>query len=175
MCLLSAHAYDYQHSVGGTVGSMYGVTYKGFFAPIGNNGAIGVIGDLGVHLLSTFGPRHEVWLPDNSYYYTSTYSFFTFELNPNVVYQSEIAEFDTGRVDWYAGIGASTGLASGFDYHNTLAGKFGTNVIGGAEVIFDVPVNISLDFRPGYGLWFNSDHHMSYFDWAIAASVRYRF
>ena len=174
MCIMGAYAYNYEHSVGGTVGSIYGVSYKGFFVPVGDNGSIGLIGDLGVHLIATAGPRYKIESVEPEIY-SSTYTFFTFELNPNAVYQSVISEFDTGRVDWFAGIGTSVGLASYFDTRNGVAGKFGTNVIGGAEVVFDAPVNLSLDFRPGYGLWFNRNYHMSYFDWAVVASVRYRF
>ncbi len=173
-CVIGASAHDYDHSIGGTVGSLYGVSYKGFFAPAGDKGSIGIIGDLGVHLIATAGPRYMI--PDvEPEIYSTTYTFFTFELNPNVVYQSEIAEFDTGRVDWFAGIGTSMGLSSGFDTRNGVGGKFGMNAIGGAEVVFDAPVNLSLDFRPGYGLQFMKQAGISYFDWAVVASVRYRF
>lgn len=169
---LCLSAQNYKHSVGGMVGSMYGVSYKGFVFGVDH---LALEADLGVRLMSTAAGNGN---------YTGSMSMYTFELNPNVVYQNTITEFDEGRVDWYAGGGLSLGLCSdlyptrvGDVYYNSpILGKFGLNAIAGTEVVFDgAPVNLSLDFRPGYGVAFNDNYHLSLFDWALVASVRYRF
>lgn len=77
-------------------------------------------------------------------------------------------------------------------------GKFGINAIAGVEMALKgAPITIGLDFRPGYGLLFtghNDDYkehkkdveaeggkykanafNYSFFDWTLAATVRYTF
>ncbi len=168
---LCLSAQNYKHSIGGMVGSMYGVSYKGFILGVEH---LALQGDLGVRLMSTAAGNGN---------YTGSMSMYTFELNPNVVYQNTIGEFDEGRVDWYAGGGLSLGLCGdlypmrvgNYVYYSPVLGKFGLNTVAGAEIVFDAPVDLSLDFRPGYGVAFNDNYHVSFFDWALVASVRYRF
>ncbi len=172
LCLatLSLSAQDYQHSIGGMVGSMYGASYKGFVFGVEH---LALQADLGVRLEATAAGNKDV---------SGQASIYTFELNPNVLYQNVIGVFDEGRVDWFVGGGLSLGLCHDL-YSNTWVdnsdlptyGKFGFNAIAGAEIVFDAPVNLSLDFRPGYGVGFNDNYHVSFFDWALVASVRYRF
>lgn len=164
---LCLSAQNYKHSIGGMVGSMYGVSYKGFIWGVEH---LALQGDLGVRLMSTAAGNGN---------YTGSMSMYTFELNPNVVYQNTIGEFDEGRVDWYAGGGLSLGLCGDLYPmrvgNSPVLGKFGLNAVAGAEIVFDAPVDLSLDFRPGYGVAFNDNYHVSFFDWALVASVRYRF
>lgn len=168
---LSLSAQDYKHSIGGMVGSMYGASYKGFVFDVEH---LALQADLGFRLMASAGGNGT---------YTGPIDIYTFEINPNMLYQNTIGEFDEGRVDWYAGGGLSLGLCSnlystrvGSYVHNApVQGKFGLNAIAGAEIVFDAPVNLSLDFRPGYGVAFNDNYHVSFFDWALAVSVRYRF
>ena len=47
-----ASAQNYNASIGGTVGSMYGVTFKGFFLPVDG---LGLVADLGVNLFEPVG------------------------------------------------------------------------------------------------------------------------
>ncbi len=73
-------------------------------------------------------------------------------------------------------------------------GKFGINAIAGLELaLTDAPITIGLDFRPGYGLMFSGEEKdeinagygvkitrtssstFSFFDWTLAATVRYTF
>ncbi len=175
MCLsvLGLSAQDYQHSIGGMVGSMYGASYKGFVFGVEH---LALQADLGVRLESTAAGT-----TIKGAHVSGEWDMFTFELNPNVLYQNVIGVFDEGRVDWFAGGGLSIGLAHDL-YSSTWIentdlptyGKFGFNAIAGAEIVFDAPVNLSLDFRPGYGLAFNDNYHASFFDWALVVSVRYR-
>ncbi len=168
-------AQEYKHSIGGLAGSMYGVSYKGFVFGIDH---FGLQADLGVRLESTAAGTREF-----GSYLSYEQNLYTFEFNPNLLYQNTIADFDEGHVDWYAGGGFSIGLAhdlysSSLDLDATddpLYGKFGLNAVFGAEVALSAPVNIALDFRPGYGLGFNDNYHFSFFDWALTLAVRYRF
>ena len=87
----------------------------------------------------------------------------------------------TGTADWgnmnaFMGGGVSLGIhqslrGSGF------AGKTGANILMGVE--FDsnnIPLNFGFDFRPGYGMtFFHGIVIGHFFDWALAASIRYRF
>jgi hypothetical protein len=72
-------------------------------------------------------------------------------------------------------------------------GKFGINAIAGVELaLTSAPITIGLDFRPGYGLMFSgkekdsketymgtvsasATRNYSFFDWTLAATVRYTF
>lgn len=220
-------AQEYTHSIGGTVGNLYGVSYKGLF------GNIAVEADLGVSLLGAV-PMTSVTKFDGGektkWSGTPAVFNFTFEANPNVMYQAVAHSWGWGSISWYAGGGLSIGFitntdrvakntvnsiidkyANGFDnadylddvndwwtdedwaaYYGSNGGdadgkakkvdfKFGLNAIGGAEIHFHkVPLAVSLDFRPGYGLGVPKQYegvksHYSFFDWKVVAGVRYTF
>lgn len=170
----AASARTYGHSIGGNIGSTYGVSYKGFVFPQVKGLALQT--DLGIKLLAV-PVSVENWIGQT---FTTSWSCYTFEFNPDILYQSLVAEFDEGRVDWYAGGGLSLGLmrdmAVTYDEYDPTLGKFGVNAVAGVELLFDaVPVNLSFDFRPGYGIAFIKDYHLSFFDWALTVGVRYRF
>lgn len=175
MATLSLSAQDYQHSIGGSIGSLYGVSYKGFIFGVEH---LGLQTDLDVRLESTAAGTTL-----NGFYFTEESNIYTFEFNPNLLYQNIIADFDEGHIDWYAGGGFSIGLAHDLysytygveDTDTPVYGKFGLNALLGVEVALAAPVNIAIDFRPGYGIAFNDNYHFSFFDWALALSVRYRF
>lgn len=151
----------YKHSIGVSVGSLEGVSYKMFFTD-----QLALHADLGFQMLATVG---------GSDGYTNDLRFWTFVANPNVVYQDNITGWNWGGIGWFAGGGLSLGLAQGFSSNTTL-GKWGINAIAGVELgLDDAPLAISLDFRPGYGMAFVENGSVSFFDWAIAASVRYTF
>ena len=174
MLTMGVQARTYRHSIGGNAGSVYGVSYKGFVFP--EVKGLAIQADLGVKLLAV-PIAVENWVGQS---FTTSWSCYTFELNLNLLYQSLITEFDEGRVDWYAGGGLSLGLMRDmtvtYDEIDPTLGKFGINAVAGVELLFDeVPVNLSFDFRPGYGVNFIKGHHLSFFDWALAIGVRYRF
>ena len=222
MLLFVTSAYaqgEYTHSVGGTVGNMFGFSYKGLF------GNIAVEADLGVSLLGAV-PMTSVtkWNGEKSKWSGTPAVFnFTFEANPNVMYQAIAGSWGWGSISWYAGGGLSLGfitntdrvaknivndvLGSGLDnadYWDDVADwwtdedyaaagvagggkakkvdfKWGLNAIGGAEIHFHrVPLALSLDFRPGYGMGVPKQEndvksHYSFFDWKLVTGVRYTF
>ena len=218
---LTISAQDYTHSIGATVGNLYGVSYKGFI--FGVEG-LALQADLGVKI-SNFGKAATITTRVDGNSSTASGDFgqgidyFTFEANPNVVYQRDITSGGWGKLSWYAGGGISLGMMKydgregaywdedGNDKnfwwamsHKTpgtddqwidLGGKFGFNAIGGVEMsLANAPIVLGLDFRPGYGLHFVTDATVginmmtgaaikgsittSFFDWTLAASVRYR-
>ncbi|MCQ2341420.1 MAG: hypothetical protein MJZ48_03080 [Paludibacteraceae bacterium] len=183
---LLATAADYTHGVGIEAGGMNGISWKGFI--FGVEG-LALQTDLGVRI-STMGvpgdthvryPQHHEL--DFSIKKDYTLVYYTFELNPNIVYQRSFAQLDWGTLDWLAGGGVSVGLMDGStswdmmgynmkyvtitdgngnvtDYkeskvrHNNLAFKFGVNGIGGIEAAFKkAPLTLGVEFRMGYGLF----------------------
>ena len=158
-----ATAQSYKMGIGAVVGMMNGVSFKAFFS---ENFALKA--DLAYKY--TIAATNV----DGMHFYGGAN---TFELNPNFIYQKNITSFGVGNLDWYAGGGVSIGMAFahyGYVYGSAIAGKFGTNAIGGVELKFNFPLAIDFDFRPGYGLTFRNGTG-SYFDWAITASARYCF
>jgi hypothetical protein len=151
---------------------------------------------IGVNILSLEGVSFKMFFTDNlafqadlGYKWTVTsetnsgfrisYSVHTLEVNPNILYQKNITDWDFGQLDWFAGGGLSLGYAFGTGYGGYYgrgsAGKFGINAVGGAELSFhNIPLAVQMDFRPGYGLLFNKNS-LSYFDWGLNISARYTF
>ncbi|MBN9284986.1 MULTISPECIES: hypothetical protein [Flavobacterium] len=82
-----------------------------------------------------------------------------------------------GGFNWYAGVGAGVGSWSyENDYHVDVKDS-GTFVFAagdiGIEYVFDIPLQLSLDFRPE--LYFNDDYRGDNFGPDIALGIRYRF
>jgi hypothetical protein len=72
--------------------------------------------------------------------------------------------------NWYAGVGG--GLGS-YNYNNAASSTFGIGVLGqiGAEYNFKIPIQLSLDYRPG--IYVVPSIYSSYD--GICLSARYRF
>lgn len=79
-----------------------------------------------------------------------------------------------GGFNWYAGVGGGVGSWS-YDYKG--ASDSGTFLFAagdiGIEYNFDIPIQLSLDFRPE--LYFNDDWREDNFGPDIALGIRYRF
>ncbi len=158
----------YKHSIGVVVGTFYGTSYKTFLTD-----KLALQADFGVKL-NTVVEKYTIWWFSGS---TSgqTWIAWDLELNPNLMYQSSIG--NTG-LSWFAGGGLSLGYAfvqqyRDFTVHSDF-GKFGINAIGGVEYTFSsIPLSLQFDFRPGYGLLFDSDYNRSCFDWTIGIGARY--
>lgn len=193
---LTLSAQDYVHSIGVNVGSMYGVSYKGFIFGIDG---LALQADLGVRLGTTSSAvSGNVTMKANGQSSTKSFSkfdynpvYFTFEVNPNIVYQQPITDFGWGSLSWFAGGGVNVGMMKWADEwghmnkkENKVGGKFGINGLGGLELGFSgAPLAMSFDFRPGYGLYFDSEKKdgvetrttASFFDWAMVLGLRYCF
>jgi len=94
-----------------------------------------------------------------------------FTFNPNALYNYQLPV----GVNLYGGAGFNIGMLGGFEGPD-VTGKFGLNTIAGASYeLENIPLVLALDFRPGWGMAFDSDALMHFFDWKIAAAVRYKF
>ena len=82
---------------------------------------------------------------------------------------------EKGRWNWYAGVGPGLGMY-GFDHITGFVGVAGRI---GVEYNFWFPMNISLDWRPLIGPYFNHNgagfNSLGIFQGGIALSVRYLF
>ncbi len=190
-CTVVVHAQDYKRSAGIVVGTMEGFSYKRFY---GENIAIQT--DIMWKIIPTTGTtfiRSKTIVDDNSSDWTEpikgsgSMTSWSFECNPNMIYQKHIKTFDKCGLYWYAGGGVSVGFGRNFSDVDGLAGKFGINAIGGIECSFDLPLTLFADFRPGYGLFFDSvfasygglttkvRSNTNFFDWGIGIGARYCF
>ena len=92
----------------------------------------------------------------------------TFNVGATGIYNFMIAEFGEG-FGFYAGPGASVGLGLG------EANYFGLSAAGmvGIEYNFEIPLQISLDFRQHIGIGFNG--HGIWAPSSIGLGLRYKF
>jgi len=147
----------YKMSVGGIVGFMNGASFKMF---LGDKFAFQT------DLTSKFVPT--TLYGKNGYSYND--DFWSVEVNPNIVFQNRIKSWESGQFDWLVGLG----LSAGYQFDNN--GKAGANVIAGFEYSSNkTPIAVQLDYRPGLGILFNSHRALTFFDWALALSIRYTF
>lgn len=158
-----------QHEIGAVVGGLNGASYKYWFSD-----NLALQADLAVGLTQTVARDQVlgelVLEPFN-------WDIFDFTINPNVLYHFALpANFKI-----YVGGGANVGLLGNLNENyatnNAVLGKFGLNAMVGACYRFsNVPIALALDFRPGYGLSFDSRDNNWYchmFDWKLAFAVRY--
>ena len=89
----------------------------------------------------------------------------------NFAYQGTGTQGENIALDWYVGGGTQLGAAGGFGM-----GKWGFNALVGFEINFiNAPMEITFDFRPGFGLGFGGGGVMPMFDSTINAGIRYTF
>lgn len=146
----------YKHSIGVTLGTTQGVSYKTFPT---DHFAIQL--DLGTKYVYVYG--NQVW---------------TFELAPNFMYEGRLA----GNLYGFVGGGGSIGYCwKNYTYikngeqsshHNA---KGGLNGFFGMEYKFQIPLTLQFDFRPGYRCVFNRDFAEHIFDWGLNFGLRYTF
>lgn len=177
---ISVSAQSYKASLGVNVGSFNGLSYKGFLT---DHLVLQV--DLGVNIEGTYG---QVDFYTNEGVVGNTHgvqSFYTCEINPNLMYQSEIKSSDAGTLSWYAGGGLSAGLMNNLNIKRSHpVFKWGLNGIGGIEFqLAKAPVAFSFDIRPGYGMSTYSIKTIdgrttavnSFLDWKTVVGIRYVF
>lgn len=187
MSFLCVSAQEYNHSIGLTVGSLSGFSYK-YWAT--EDFAFQL--DIGFQAIETrtsgiliSGPG----LDDNSKF-VKRITYYGGRLNPNLLWQKEIAE------DWnlFLGGGFSADLIRDVEIKdlgyinpvittwsssNKYAVKFGLNAIMGIEYCLSGPLNLSLDFRPGYTVAYDNidagyKYYLGAFDWNLCLGLRFR-
>ena len=169
VCVNESRAQEapYKMGIGVSTMSMDAVSFKAFITP-----KLAIETELGFKWTYPAGFTVNGYSYYGFYRYHYNWLLYTLELNPNLLYQSVIKDWDFGRLDWFVGGGFSLGYA--WSWGNT--GKFGVNAIGGVELSFKkIPLAVQVDFRPGYGMLFDSYYTAHYFDWGTNISVRYCF
>lgn len=181
-----ASANGYEHSVGVSLGGFNGLSYKGFIFGHDN---LALQIDLGARVSNMGIPgRTHVHYPGFSEYdfiyprRTDRLVYYTLEVNPNIIYQSQFGSSSACDFSWLAGGGISLGAMEGSDswkhmgqiHHyvettypdgtsyyddywtknpDPYSFKFGINAITGVEVHFSsAPIALAAEFRLGYGL-----------------------
>ncbi len=140
-----------------------------------------------------FGGRY-ISADDNGYNdyrdggFISDFSAWSLEIDQNFLSQGHIKRWDDYCLDVFFGGGFSFGgvfggtdntytYSYGYSSCLNLGVKVGLNAMLGMEFMFErIPLTLQLDFRPGYGFYFNfetGNFYPVFFDYAIAASVRY--
>ena len=155
-----------QHEIGGIVGGLMGASYKYWFTD-----NLALQADLAVGLTRASGALY--YKGDHTPSFNA--GMYDFTINPNALYHFELPM----NFKIYTGGGISFGLLNYLEstYTESVMGKFGINAVAGVSYdIQAVPLVLAFDFRPGYGLGFqtSNDPHFSYFDWKIAFAVRYK-
>ena len=174
MLTVNAQA-PYRHSIGVTLGNMEAFSYKTFLT---EKFALSV--DAGFKW--TVSSAHLYYKPLH-YKWRGTVWPLSIEVNPNFMYE---AAAGPKGLHWFAGGGISAGYSWSAIYHNyynsyyydhtyNTFGKIGLNAIGGVEYKFNFPLTLQADFRPGFGVLFNGDNSISYFDWSLCVGARYTF
>ena len=157
----------YKQGIGASVGNMQALTYKVFGS---NHFAFQL--DLGTKFITTDGRFRNLNL--------TGVSVWTFELNPNFIFEGHFTKGLYGLVGVGGSIGYSwntLGYQGFFGVWHTRSdfGKCGANGIFGLEYKFNAPVALQFDFRPGYGCLFAEGYDFHYFDWGVNLGVRYTF
>ena len=163
------------------------------------------IGGMPLYASTALGPSFKAFFTDNVAFQTDIFFkgiftagidtksneisfalYISAETNINFYYPKKLKEKNSFDLFWLTGGGISLGHQSGFGFIG--GGKFGINAILGMEYVFkNKPLAIQIDFRPGYGLLFNSNndyvetlfytyknpwHH---YDWLMGCTLRYTF
>ncbi|MDR1793443.1 MAG: hypothetical protein LBR36_08425 [Bacteroidales bacterium] len=162
---LHAQEAPYKYGIGVNVLSMEAVSFKAFMSP-----KLAIEMELGYKWTYPGGRQSSAYGWGYGYYYS--YYLPTLELSPNFVYQSNIKDWQWGRLDYLVG----GGLSIGYTWWWGRSGKLGLNAIGGVELKFNkIPLAVQTDFRPGYGMVFRKGFTYHFFDWGINISARYCF
>ncbi|HCS87543.1 MAG TPA: hypothetical protein DIW30_03760 [Bacteroidales bacterium] len=178
-------ATGYKQSIGLSVGSLNGITYKYFFTD-----KLALQNDLVVGFQATtatvaysFKAEGESAVKEREHADHTTISTVEFVYNPNVLYHLSLGS--TG-LDLVVGGGLSIGFGKPYqcDYREDgkhyvssgkeiwsydeetgavkMGGKFGINAFAGMEYnLTNAPVTFAFDFRPGYGVLFKTQHNDS--------------
>ena len=157
---LSVGAFAQNNEFGVMVGGFNGLSYKRIV-----NEKFAIQTDLGVGLQATAFNIDGI---------AGSTHLFDFVINPNFLYNKELKS----NIYAFLGMGINLGLAQELNIPEITYGKFGVNAMAGFGFkVQKLPLSISLDFRPGYAMLFNSnfDSLINIFDWHLALGARYCF
>lgn len=179
----TAMAGDHKHSIGLTVGSLNGISYKYYFSDkfALQNDLVAGFQATAAGMSVSLKVKGESAEKDSGPLEHATVSTVEFVYNPNALYHLSLG--NTGlNMAFGGGISIGFGKPYRYDYrysgehmvlsgadmwptnHETgaskTAGKFGVNAFAGIEYQMpNSPVVFAFDFRPGYGVLFASERN----------------
>lgn len=173
-----AQARPYNHSVGVNLGSYNGISYKGYIRSMEH---LVVQTDINFQASTT---RGYLLSGSNGSQQSSTsfpkdaFDYFSVTASPNIMYQTEVANFSGATMNVFVGGGIELGAFWLHDFKLDPYCKINEHVIAGTEFcLTSVPLVIGLDFRPGVGeAVYIGDSVVgtrTFFDWGLSLSLRY--
>ena len=173
--------FPYKHSLGLVAGNINGISYKTF---IKDHFAIEL--DLAGFEVSLCSFYNNYYYQYNYYKYNRTILAMSAPvLHLNFLYQGHFTKGLYGMAGGGINIGYSftpelRRAYRPYMYNDPWAnweefGKGGAGALLGLEYVFEKPVALQFDFRPGYGILFSDLDYYHFFDWAVCLSVRYVF
>lgn len=177
-------AADYKQSIGLSLGSLNGISYKYFFTDrlaLQNDLVVGVQATA-AGMSYSFKVQGEAAEKEHGPMEHTTISTVEFVYNPNALYHISLGK--TG-LDMVVGGGLSIGIGAPYKYtwhydgdretqlgvegfinrktgNVGMGGKFGINAFAGVEYKMpNAPVTFACDFRPGYGVMFKTQRNDS--------------
>ena len=179
----------YNSSFGIVAGCLNGLSFKVF-----PDDKFSISLELGVKATAAWGIQgygewHQYDYMTDYYYYWDWYNFtttpYTLELNVNFLREDHFVAGLYGLIGGGPSIGwhfRNNIPYYSYDYYyshwpryRNNNGKAGVNLMIGLEYVFQVPIALQVDFRPGYGLIFNYEYTAHYFDWGVNLGFRYAF
>lgn len=205
LMLASAAIYagGYRHSVGVTLGTVNGISYKGyvsndlhFVLQVDAFWQMGLTTDWSVMTTYTVGKYN---LFDRRVAISSMNGgdFQAFMVNPAFLYQGKIGRWELGNMYWFAGAGVGFGMQWGGNFDDVSIVckpdkdfrpwlKTSQQLLMGVEFSFNAaPLVLGIELRPGMAechISSGGNHYDSYrtasaliFDWGANFSLRYCF
>lgn len=184
LAVVAADARDYKHSIGVNVGSLNGISYKGYVRSQEH-----FVFQFDANVQLGYASRGASWATDkdgksSKVYDSDPFGFYAFVVNPNLMYQGDCGDWSWASMHWFIGGGIDLGLMwnqyTKIGSYNSNWLKVNEHVLTGVE--FDlkaVPLNFGLDLRPGIGeaayIFENgASTTMLFFDWGASLFLRYR-
>ena len=173
--------FPYKHSLGIVAGNINGISYKTF---VKDHFAIEL--DLAGFEMSLCPiETYNSYYYGGYYYYRNVLATSAPVLHLTLLYQGHFTKGLYGMVGGGINIGYSFTEELRSPYQPYMYncpycyweefGKGGAGALLGLEYMFEKPVAIQFDFRPGYGILFSDLNDYHFFDWALCLSVRYVF
>lgn len=173
-----AQARPYNHSVGVNLGSYNGISYKGYIRSMEH---LVVQTDINFQASTTRGLL--VSGTEGSRQFSNSdpkiaFDYFSVTASPNIMYQTEVANFSGATMNVFVGGGIELGAFWGDNLKSDPYCKINEHVIAGTEFcLTSVPLVIGLDFRPGVGEAITTTENVvttaTFFDWGLSLSLRY--
>lgn len=200
---MAMYAGGYRHSVGVTLGTVNGVSYKGF---VSNNSHF--VLQVDAYWQMGLSPNWELWSTVTNgvrkefltEFRTTTESGGEYQsamIEPSFLYQGKIGRWELGNMYWFAGGGVGLGALWGgnFDDASLMCRpedsfrpwfKMSQHLMMGVEFSFNgAPLVLGIELRPGMaqtymtsgGDWYDNFRTQSalMFDWGANFSLRYCF